>query len=261
MNAVTYAIKNVGFHIPREILNLGLMDTERYGFIASSLETMIHDLIVRPRVLIDCNLVGGMQIIVPLIKCKILKNDLVGTVLEVPKKLTNGRSIMSCDSIVSSGNVITSREDNQIDTSQQFSKMLDNTSGISVIQSADITLVGDNRVFINYQQINITDMYLKVIVEHDSNMSNLQPRSYPAFAKLVLYAVKAYIFNSLQVSLGKGYIYQGHELSVVRDIIDKYEDANNDYQEYLTIVFEKILFMSDDTRMGSYISSMFPNTI
>ena len=51
------------------------------------------------------------------------------------------------------------------------------------------------------------------------------------FGELVVLATKAHIYVNSVVELDVMAVTRGHEVGVVKDIIDRYEDANTQYQE------------------------------
>ena len=63
----------------------------------------------------------------------------------------------------------------------------------------------------------------------------------------------------MRVKLDQGYVYGGHELGVITDIIDGYADAEEMYQEHLTTIMKKALFSVQSENMDRYIKSMLGN--
>jgi len=100
MNAISKAMSEVYYNIPMEIINLGFNDNPAYA--AHSIDETIMSRVIRPRVLVDCNIVGGVEMYINLMYCKIFDystnygNEFL---IEVPKQVTNNRSIISVLSI------------------------------------------------------------------------------------------------------------------------------------------------------------------
>ena len=82
-------------------------------------------------------------------------------------------------------------------------------------------------------------------VENDTEMTNLNPRSFRAFAKLVEYAVKSYIYNELVVTMDIGELYAGNQLGRFKEIVDSYEEAEEMYMTHLNEVMGKVLILND----------------
>jgi hypothetical protein len=139
--------------------------------------------------------------------------------------------------------------------------MENNLSNHSVVLSSDLEVIGENTVYVHENLPNISTLLMEVMLENDRNMNNINPRSYIPFSRLCELAVKAYIYNTLIVSLDKGYIHTGHDLGMVKQIITSYEGANLEYEEYLTNEWAKIAYMNDPLLMSGYVQSIFNNNI
>src|SRR5258708_5967832 len=63
MNPITKALAEVKYRIPPEVLHTVFVNRlERWRDTPKSIEDQLLNLVVRPRVMVDCNLVGGTQI-------------------------------------------------------------------------------------------------------------------------------------------------------------------------------------------------------
>jgi len=262
MNAITKAISDIKFQIPIEILNLGFVEKSHRVNQIISLDERIMSEIMRPRILIDCNLVGGIETRVDLNRCKITPLDNREFVVEVPKALTNNKNIITALSVVS--NVVYSQSMAYADMSpfeSVASNMMSNLGTENVVQTSRLELIGDNVVLIQDPNMHFMNGVLRCMVENNTNLENINPRSYLAFSKLCVLGVKSYIRNKMRVKLNQGQIYGGHELGVVKDIIEEYSDAEEMYQEYLNTTWRKISFINDSDAMSRYTKSMLGNTI
>ena len=261
MNAITKAISEAKFRIPMEILNLTF--TNNSHFTNESLDEMMLSAVVRPRILIDCNLVGGELIFVPLSKAEFRYNGPDGFVVHFPKSLTKNRSIVSAMSVSSSQHMYPSNMNDMYYNNEVMSAgvtMVQNVSNHTLIHSSSLEMMGDNVVYVHQQLPNANDLTMRVRIENDGElMSNINPRSYPAFSHLVVLGIKAYIYNKLVIMLDKGYLHTGHELGRVKDIIDEYQSADEEYREYLNNTWTKIAFMNDGELFDGFVSSMFWN--
>lgn len=261
MNAITKALTEVKFNIPSEILFLAFKDTNEEVNKVISLDDRILNKVVRPRVLVDCDLVGGTTVSIDLAKCDLTTLSNREFVIYVPKPVTNNRSIMSALSIVS--NMVYSQNaiyHNISSLAMVANNMHNSLAADSTVQTSRLEVIGENCIMVEDPNMHLTSGTLRCVIANSSNMENLNPRSYLAFSKLVVLGVKSYIHNTLEVKLDQGYVYGGHELSVITNIVERYADSEELYQEQLIIV-KKVLFMNDSSNMDRYIKSMLGNTI
>ena len=76
MSPIQKAVQDITFKIPQEILRQVFID-KRFSTVnyPVSIESQIIAKVVRPRVLVDCNLVGGMQVELSLSSAKKTYDD------------------------------------------------------------------------------------------------------------------------------------------------------------------------------------------
>ena len=100
MSPIQKAVQDITFKIPQEILRQVFID-KRFSTVnyPVSIESQIIAKVVRPRVLVDCNLVGGMQVELSLSSAKKTYDDGSHQIYVIPKTATMGRSIISVMSI------------------------------------------------------------------------------------------------------------------------------------------------------------------
>lgn len=257
MGAINKAIADVYFSIPIEILNIAFNDT--IAPTNPSMDDIILSRVIRPKVLVDCNLVGGVTQYIDIGNCFV--HDYTNAIsyefiVDVPKKLTGGRSIISAIGLFTSMPSIHSIKQGSPVTGQ-IGRMMNNTAPPTPMATARLELVGENKVLVVDPVYHIFGGSLKCVIENADDLSNITPRAQPMFSKLVLLAVKAYIYNNLVVRLGKGYIYNGHELGIVTDLINDYSSALADYNEYLDTVWSKVAYHTDKQRLSSFIAAKF----
>ena len=265
MNPLTKAINDIKMTIPKEILDLAY--NNEYNNM-ESMESKIET-VLRSRVLVDTNLVGGVTIHIDMSKVKLLESDEYGgLVVEIPEILLGGRSILSVHSLVtslSSGEEVSRTHTGEStcsssgDLMQTANKILDNTRMVAIELTSNIEMIGERIVYIRDNITEIRDTVLRLVVENQSLLSNLPPRAYINFSMLCSRAIKADIYNRLIVKLDQGLIHTGHQLGIVQTLVDNYSDMNELYLEYLTDTWTSVVFMSDSTEMNSYVSSLFGN--
>lgn len=265
MNAINKALTEIRFNIPADVLNIAFVEKAPYLSRVSNqtigLDERIRNSVIKPRVLVDANLVGGVALIVYLSYAKIDEIFPGEFVISIPKHLTNGKSIMSIQSIVSNFGYINTATFGYVSPmTSSINNMYNNLSNETIMQSSRLELVGDNVIICKDPSIYLYNTALRCVVENDENMANLTPRFIPAFANLCVLAVKSYIYN-MKVKLDQGYLYGGHELGAITEIIDSYSDAETMYQEFLHTKFKKLMYMNNSNTMTRHIRSVFSNNI
>lgn len=251
MMALSKALYEVRATIPAEIL-LEVFAAKDIWFRRSSatIDENITATVVRPRVMVDANLVGGLELLVDLAGVVGEKPNNFTTVFRVPKDRTQGRSIISALYVMygdlsrmSPGNVSASM--GQSAMLQTAQSMVDAMGALPVTGTANVQLIGENTIMVREQSYLPSTLSLRCIIENDDQLSHLQLRSLGMFAKLVVLAVKAYIYNYLIIRMDQGQLAGGHNLGVFKTIVESYADANELYDTFLREKWQKIALMND----------------
>ena len=261
MNAIDTALRNITFSIPNEILELAFNNYADVTHRMISLDERIRNTIIIGKVWRDCNIVGGTQLVINLEKCKLTYIDRGEFIIDVPKELTQGRSIIECLGFVP--NTIYNHEGYVHPTANSLlsygTHMFNNLATHNYQQTSKIELLGDNVVYVNDPSVISNRSVMRVNVEYDKNLSDIEPSLYLVLADLCLYATQAYIFNHLRVKLDKGYIHAGYELSIIRDIVESYSDAGEMYKEELKTKFMPGAYSTEKETMVRHIRAMISN--
>lgn len=258
MNPVTKAVDDVKFRIPMEILK-EVFGARDYGWRASaiSIDEQMLALVIRPRVLVDCNLVGGSEVVIPLDGLKAETTDqfpnIFRTVFRIPKSLTDGRSITSVLSVgfatvFSQGSINAMSGINQNSTSAvglSGMALLNSYSAIPVSSTAKVRLIAENTIMVSDVTPLMSSAYLRCVIANDENLAHIQMRSYQAFSKLVELAIKSFIYVNLAIKISQAQLSGGQELGKFKEIVDGYSDSEDMYQEYLKKNWEAVAFMND----------------
>jgi len=123
--------------------------------------------------------------------------------------------------------------------------VMDALGPIPITSTAYVQLIAENTIMVRDSIILPANSYLRCVLAMDEDLSHLQLRSYPAFSKLVEYAVKSYIFNQYIIQMDIAELQGGHNLGRFKEVVDSYSDAEENYQTYLKEVMQKVLFMND----------------
>ena len=261
MNAISNAVKDLRYTIPYEVLQLAFMEETSLINTAITLEEVITNKVIRPRVLTDCNLVSGINTVIDTNKCGVTTVNALEFIVKVPKELTNGRSIVSVLNLISNDNFNSNSGIGMVDTQEVFTKMANNLGSVIIAQTTRLELIADNTILVSEPSVYLLNCYLRCVIENDDNMGNLNPRSYIVFSRLVELAVKSYIYNYMVVKMDRAQLYNGHELGSIKDVIDGYSDSESMYREYLREDWRKVAFLNNSLSTENYITSMFGNVI
>lgn len=265
MNAIQYALSNLKFTIPRPILEKVFLSTGVSWRQTSqtNVDEQILFNVIRARVLIECNLIGGTKESIPLeglVQERPMDNT---TVIHIPKSRTQGRSINSVLSVgfLSPGALTGWAGANSLGASgpqaqTDNSALMTLAQGvvaaydrIPMVSTSRVQLIAENTILIKDSFSLPANSYLNCVLANDENMNTLQLRSYRPFAKLVEFAVKAYIHNELIVQLDQGELQGGASLGVFKEIVQGYSEAEQNYQDHMGDVMEAVMLMND---MPSY---------
>lgn len=266
MNAIHVALQEIRNNIPPEVLQIAFIQNDpslgRVNNQIVSLDERIKSAVIRRRVMTHCNLVGGQPVYIYLGSSSVSVREILPAeyVVTIPKTMTEGKSIVSVLSVVSNfGYVNTAAFGYVSPLITAANNMYNNLANETIMQSSRLELIGENTILIKDPSMYLFNTALRCVLENDENMSNLHPRFMLAFAKLCVLATKSYIYNTCKVKMDQAFLYGGHELSSVTDVIDGYSDAEQMYQEYLHVEFKKIMYMNAPSNMSRTIRSMFGN--
>lgn len=270
MNAIMYAVNEIKSKIPYEILHAAFMIDEAQEIAnLTTLEEKITRKLIKKRVMLDANIVGGSELIVPIGNITPAQVSDFYTVYSIPPEHTNNREIMSVLGLVNmpymsglgSGVPLGSYPGMwQAGAGSPVLSVADRIGSAAapsgIMTNAHTEIVSYNTILI-YAYYTLLGRYgVRVIVENDSNMNNIQPRSYKTFGMLCSLACKSYIYNKLIIPINSGYLASGQDLGVFKSIIEGYESAEEDYRTFINEVWGKVAYMNDTARHYRYISSM-----
>ena len=262
MGLIDYAInkiKKIG--IDRHILELVFLKEPNGLGISPSIDEQIETLVIDELVLKDLNVIGGMEVNIPLDKCNVsyVQNTLYNrnAVVTVPFELTNGRKILEALNVL----LILSQEFTY-GGSNRLTQLMDQLSRSklnmenNVRPITDLKLIAPNTILIFDNTTILQNGILNVMVEHNNNLSNISMRHADHFYKLVLLAVQAYSYNKVKIELDRGALYNGHEAGAVNTILESYADAKQEYEQLLEEKWGKIAFMSDRQSMNDLVGNL-----
>ena len=245
-NNIDYLIGCIHREIPTEILNRAFLPPNGLGQLTPNLDHYIHQEVIANWVLVDCNLVAGIETIIDITG---VKRELVnsGMIFHVGLGPTGGRTITSVLSIGYGFNIVAGGQPGIASALTQPLQTSD----------ARCQLVGHNVVYVEgYTGIQLTN--LRCVLENDTGFNNVSPRALPLLSELVINAAKAYIYKHLTIRLGTGVIVGGVDTGRITDIVNGYSDANQAYRDLLP-KWQKTNFMSDRVSMNRHIRMLTPS--
>ncbi len=280
MNALIYAINEVKNIIPMELLVAGMTFDEQPNTVnLSTLDDKILRKVIKKRVMVDANVVGGTEMIVPLINLPPSYFEDYYTVYNIPPELVMNREIISALSITHlpmngfynqmSGTLSTPATGgggnwygvypgvNGGALMNVGDRIGSSAAPTGILTNANIDLVAYNTILVYAHYRTLASFGVRVVVENDNNMNNLQPRSYKSFGMLCSLAVKAYLYHKLIIPINSGYLSGGQELGMFKSMLENYSSSEEDYETYLKEVWGKVAYMNDTTRFNRYLNSMF----
>lgn len=269
-NALIYCINEINNTIPYELLYAGFTIDETPETInLTSLDDKILRKVIKKRVLIDTNIVGGIETVIPLNNIAPSFTEYSYTVYQIPPELTMNKEIISVlnltlmpgsglfgNASLNYNSIVGIHPSQNLPLINVANRIANAAAPYGTLSNAHTEIVGYNTVLIYANFRVLANFGLRVILENDSNLNNIQPRSYKALSLLCILATKAYLYNKLIVAINSGYLASGQDLGVFKSILESYSDAEEQYRTYLTEKMGAILFMNDTTRYNRFIKSM-----
>lgn len=254
MNHIQLAAQHVMRVIPIEVLNIAFAESD-WRSAPTSLMDRIITRVIRGRVLMDTNLVGGQYLKIDTSKLPYRRTPRGEVVIEVPPALIGGAEILSVSQIynltmgqqlgmldggIANGYVSQLAHDRHSgEAIGAANRLMDAVGNRPHISNARCDLVGTNTVLIS-DTYNTTQFYmLECWVTNDPNLNNISIRSNLNFRELVVRAVKSYIYTNLLVRLDQGYLAGGQESPSIKAYHESCADAEQLYDEYLRTKWAK----------------------
>jgi len=276
MNAIIYAINEINYQIPNELISAGMCIDEQPATInLTSLDEKILRKVIKKRVLLDANIVGGIEAIIPLNNIQPSFSEHFYTVYKIPSELTNNKEIISALSLIilpyngffnqigSVGGPLGVINHSRIVGYNPYNPVINVADRIGnaasptgLLTNAHIEIVSYNTLLIYAHYRTLANVGVRVVLENDSNLNNIQPRSYKNFSILCVLAVKAYLYNKLIIPINSGYLAGGQDLGTFKSVLESYSSAEEDYQTFLREKWSPTAFMNDTTRYYRFLGSM-----
>jgi hypothetical protein len=236
-------LSEIKLSIPQEILEIGFKEYD--SDIPLSIDSLILEKVIKPYLIPDMDVYSHEVANTIIHREEFLSISPNGFIFKIKNDLLNGREVIKINSVVAqpihdypihihpyeySSNRMHTKSEHLNEIANKIDK--NHLSGV-LEQSAITRRVGKN-VF-EVTEINPTyfEYNINMVVTNDLELNNINIRFFNDVSELAVLMVKRYIYNFLKVKLSKGYLYLGHELTGVKDVVDDYREAENEYKEKL----------------------------
>lgn len=256
MSALKKAVDEMKFRIPIQVLQLAFQDEKpNWRRAPISLDERILNAVIKPRVLVDSNLLGGQTIMLSLAGLNPSYIDTYTVIYEIPAERLAFRTLISVLSVgympynttfnsLGGGSGIIN-PNSLSDLSTVANRVADSFSSVPVVSNASVEIVGTNTIMLR-DQLRVTNAYLlNCIVENEENLNNINVRSWLTFADLCEHAVKSYIYNKLIIQIDNAYLSGGQELGSVKSYVDTLSDSEQNYRTFLYERWRPCMMMND----------------
>lgn len=261
MNAINFMSSEIKETIPYEIMEIAFSD-KRYSNLVNIDSIIVND-VIRGRLMAYLNLASQEVVYVKKDSCDLIMSNDSEAVYRIPKELTGGRLVISAHIMIESGypsmGTYPSRDGTMTSLAMDASKAANNLSNLTIVNTARVDLIGDNTLYIDGSLLDFGNFLFKVVIENDYNLNNMSPKVYTHLSHMAKLVTMNKIYNSLVVKMAKGYIFNGHELSIVNDIINEFKDAEELFQTYYQDIWLKVSFMQNSHNMDAFIDALGGN--
>lgn len=257
MNPIERAIAEAKWQIPMEILNRAFAPKAIFGrATALNIDSVIRSKVIDARVKVDCDLVGGTQLDIPLRNIHPEQVPLPsGTpyswslVYHIPMTLTQNRQISRvlwiANTISPISGTYTYASYNGSALGNAAMGVMQSQAPIPSMSTARVDIIAPNTVMVSDTNQWPYDATMRCFVENDPDFTLLPAGAIRPFCKLCILAIKAYIYNALIIQMNTAEITMGQELGRFKEVVDGYADSNQLYDEYLAGTWAEVAIFSD----------------
>lgn len=239
MNPITKAIDEIRFSIPPQILNEAFLRREHnLAMQLVSLDTIIREQVLEPRVMVDIDLHGGTETYLPLSNpVRSDKPDPYTVIYHIPDEVTQNRPIVQVFTvhfgILGFHNAGLALHAGHTSMDAANRQVLDSAQQSTPAQTSYLNLIAHNTVMARFVYMPRQHAYLRCRLGNDNALSHIRPQAFPAFSEMCVNATKAWIYNQLNIRIDQGQLSGGQMLGTFREVVQNYADAEERYQENL----------------------------
>lgn len=257
MKIITDMFVDLSYAVSEETLKLTFMEGLGIYNPTSTLNDLIFETVIKPKVFKDWHLLGGLEISVDLNLCEVLTRQETFTVVKIPKSLTGQRSILNPLLVRQKrkGTISHAPDDTNYGANTNSSgsvflntaeKAVNAIEAPSVYISSSLTLIGPNTVSIDTPLATTNNLLMDIEIANNLNLVNLNSRYSQEFSDFCILAIQAYIYRKLKIPLGKGAIVNGYEISEIKEEVSEFADALKDYNDMRKNKIPKIINLNNN---------------
>lgn len=261
MNALQRAVSTVCRKVPRQLLAATfLRHNNPYLNTPNTLEYEILNQVIRPRVVADCDILGGIEDYIRLTGLPYERTPDQQSVVHIPKTRTNGRSITSAlylnylDYTANTHNnaMMNFKPCSITPISAAAGAVAMAFSAGNTLGTSRLELIAENTLLIKEPVYSPQNAVLRCVLSNDENLNNLSIRTYTAFGELCTLAVKSHIYNEMIITIDEGVAQAGRSIGAYAELVRRYETAEEEYIAFLPR-WKRILFMNDSETANRFI--------
>lgn len=239
MTPIIHAVEEITNIIYPEILDEAFGKTTRGRKLvspATNLEYQLRAKVINHRVITRLNLQSQREIEVNYRDITFVSRTETSAVIQVSKRSMGGASIVTPLALVYSNMFTNGGRYNERSNSTGSSvesgmmKMLDGHKGLENIQTADLSMIGPNTIFVNNFAM-VERVGLSCTITHDPELLTLPKGYWSEFAKLCRLATESYIYKELRFKVAQAKLSGGMELTVFKEVLDEYRDSEKMFEE------------------------------
>ena len=243
-------------HILNEIDDEVLAFSFNAGYNNEIIGTMsiLENKIIRNIVIRELNMLDGEEKRIPFTACRVLFHGNDNMLIEIPPITLNNRPIITVDSITS-GILPQGRINKVGGLTGVAMNMLNTNSPTDMYSNCKTEVINNNIVKISDVSYVEPNAIINLRVQSNPNMSNLPLTTHIDFAELCLLATQKWIYAKKRKDINIAILKGGAELSVLKEIVDEWNDAKELYKEkrmkFIAIMnMSDKLFMNDQIKVG-----------
>lgn len=249
MGAIEKALAEIRFQIPPQILEKVFTPVyDPYGernrriyHNSGAIDEQIKSKVIMARCVTDINLMGPKEVHINLKGLEIDHVDRYAITMHIPKDRMGGATIITPLAFIYGRNRMMAQTGGGMyptygaggmttPLTQGAAQAMNAMTPIADVQNAWASVIGENTIAVEGYTPLLLQGWLRALVTHDPQLTTLPGPYWIPFGEFCVLACKAYIYNFYRIDMDMGEMVGGRELGVFRDILDRYESAEEDYQ-------------------------------
>lgn len=245
MNPISYLVKKIMQVIPISILNMSFVPRSSFGIITPSLEYIIGDEVIGKIVLVDMNIVSGIEALIDINGCEQTVVN-TGRIIDIGLGPTAGKQISSVLSVGYGYNALAGGMPGIVSALTEPYMTCD----------ARVQLISKNVIYVE-GVVGVMLTNARVIYDFDDKLNDVATRALKPLSDICVLAAKMTIYNNLILNLHNAQVVNGIAMDAVLDIVSSYSDAAQMYNESIE-KWIKIAQLSDRVSHSRLIRMQVP---